>query len=188
MVKRLIVMALVMAFATTGMTGCSGEVTEEDLQLWTHNSRGLARLAEVIADPEQPMTTRIRGMEVVVEKGFTTQVRTILDEVKAGREELVSGTVEQLLDHLNKKDEHQLNSKDALIVMQRYIAVEQFKTVRQAIATWAFTGLSWDSPAEDVQKLGNRISTGQIRDLGEYGYEGSGYLLRHGFNVDKVSE
>ena len=87
MVKRLIVMALVMAFATTGMTGCSGEVTEEDLQLWTHNSRGLARLAEVIADPEQPMTTRIRGMEVVVEKGFTTQVRTILDEVKEGREE-----------------------------------------------------------------------------------------------------
>ena len=71
------------------------------------------------------MTTRIRGMEVVVEKGFTTQVRTILDEVKVGREELVSGTVEQLLDHLKKKDEHQLNSKDALIVMQRYIAVEQ---------------------------------------------------------------
>ena len=108
--------------------------------------------------------------------------------MKVGREELVAGTVEQLLDHLNKKDEHQLNSKDALIVMQRYIAVDQFKKVREAIAKWAFTGLSWESPAEEVQKLGNRISTGQIRDLGEFGFEGSGYLLRHGFNVDKVSE
>lgn len=188
MVKRLIVMALVMAFATTGMTGCSGEVTEEDLQLWTHNSRGLARLSEVIADSEQPMTTRIRGLEVVVEKGFSTQVRTILDEVKVGREELVTGTVEQLVDHLVKKDEHQLNAKDALIVMQRYIAVEDFKKVRAAIAKWAFEGLSWESSAEEVQKLGNRISTGQIRDLGEFGFEGSGFLLRHGFNVDKVSD
>jgi hypothetical protein len=188
MVKRLIVLCLLGIFTSVSLIGCDGPVTEEDLQLWTHNSRGLARLTEVIASPEQPMTTRIRGLEVVVEKGFSTQVRTILDEVTDGRDELVKGTVEQLVDHLAKKDEHQLNAKDALIAMQRYIPVEDFKVVRAAVAKWAFAGLSWESSPEAVQKLGNRISTGQIRDLGEYGYEGSGYLLRHGFNVDKVSD
>jgi lysozyme family protein len=188
MVKRLIVLCLLGIFSTGSVIGCDGPVTEEDLQLWTHNSRGLTRLSEVISSPEQPMTTRIRGLEVVVEKGFSTQVRTILDDVTEGRDELVKGTVEQLIDHLAKKDEHQLNAKDALIAMQRYIPVEDFKAVRSAIAKWAFVGLSWESSPEEVQKLGNKISTGQIRDLGTYGYEGSGYLLRHGFNVDKVSE
>lgn len=188
MTKRTPWIVVLVTLGFAAVAACDGEVTEEDLQLWTHNERGLSRLGEVIADPEQPMTTRIRGLEVVIEQGHSTRVRAILDEVTDNREALISGIGEQLLDHLAQRDEVQLNAKDALIVMQRFIPVEEFRVIRQKIGQWAFGDITWDSQAEDVQGLGNRISAGQIKDLGEYGWEGGAIIISHGFLVDKMME
>ena len=171
------------------LPACDGEVTEEDLQKWTNNDIGLARIAQVIGDTQQPMTTRVRALEVVVEKGFATRVRSMIDEVTADRDELVKALTKELLDHIEKKDDHQYNAKDALMALQRYIAADDFDNIQQVVAKWAFGDITLDSPEEDVKrKIESRITSGQISDLGVYGYDGAGVLVSHGFVVDKMMD
>ncbi|MGM0578339.1 MAG: hypothetical protein ACQEXJ_21625 [Myxococcota bacterium] len=168
---------------------CEGKVTEADLQKWTHNDLGLERIGEVVANPEQPMDTRVRALEVVVEKGFATRIRTMLDEVpaEADRNELVSRLRERLMKHLADRTEAQFDAKDALMIMQRYLTPEEFAAVQEQVAGWAFRDITWDSSEADVKKkVESRIASGQIADLGPYGWEGAAILLSHGFAVDKM--
>lgn len=167
---------------------CSGEVTEEDLDKWRHNDKGLARISEVVASPEQPMATRVRALEVVVEKNNPKKIRGMLDELDAdARAEVVAGLSQELLAHIESKDEFQLNAKDALMVMHRYMTAEGWTEVQIAIAKWAFDGVTWEAPTEVVKKkIETRVTTGQIYDLGEHGWEGAAIILSRGLAVSKM--
>lgn len=174
--------------ASVGAAACNGPVTEEDLQLWSRNDVGFARIGEVVADPTQPLVTRVRALEVVVEKGFPTRIRGMIDEVGKGRDELVQALVQQLMTHLDDpKSPTQTLAKDALIALQRYVTPEQFKPVQDKIAKWAFARVTWQADADVIKhEIESRISSGQIRDLGPYGWEGAAILISHGFLVDKM--
>ena len=121
----------------------------------------------------------------VVEKGFTKKVRGIIDEVKDSREEIVKKLTAELVDHLVKRDEAQYAAKDTLLSLDRYIAAAEYEKVKVEIAKWAFTDITWEATQDTVQKLGNRMSIGQINDLGAAGWEAAAILLSHGFKVDK---
>lgn len=180
-------LAVVLMIAVAPVAGCDGEVTEQDLQKWTHNDIGLARISQLVADPQQPLTTRIRALVVVVEKDFPTRIRAMVDEIDDQRDEIVKGLVTQLLAHVKAKDEHQYKAKDGLLAMQRYISAEDFDEVQSALASWAFDGISWESTEEEVKKgVAARITSGQVADLGAYAYEGGGILISYGFVVDKM--
>jgi HEAT repeat protein len=172
------------------LLGCSGEVTEEDLDKWTHNDIGLQRITEVVADPMQPVPTCVRALEKVVERGFSAKIRSMLDEIKdpGRRAEIVKGLTVELLDKLEKGDAAQLDAKDALLSMDRYIAAEDYEQVKASIAKWAFKEVNWEAPAETVQKLGERMSVGQIQSLEKHGWEALAVLVSHGFKVDKGLE
>jgi len=182
-------LALVVALTLPAM-GCSSEITEEDLQLWTHNEVGFTRLGEVILDTTQPMNTRVRAAEVAVEKGMGSRVRSWAADMKTeDRNTLLAGLIKELLDHMEKKDDHQYASKDALLLLERYIAPDEFTGLQEKIAAWAFGDWTWDLSAEEVKKkLESRMSTGQIRDLGPYGWKGGAILISHGYVVDKMLE
>ncbi|MCB9728001.1 MAG: hypothetical protein H6744_11980 [Deltaproteobacteria bacterium] len=180
--------ALAVACAV-GVTACQGPVTEEDLHKWTHNDLGIRRIGEVVADPEQPTATRIRALEVIVEKGLSSKLRQLLDEVPetAGRAEVVKGLQAELMDHLQKRDDFQYDAKDALMQLQRYVSAEEFGAIQKAVGAWAFSDLDWSTPEPEVkQKVERRMSSGQIADLGPAGWKGAAVLVSYGLAVDKM--
>ncbi len=182
-------LATLAGVCAAGMMACQGPVTEEDLHKWTHNDLGVQRIGEVVGDPLQPMTTRIRALEVIVEKGLSSKLRQLLDEVPdaAGRPEVVLGLQAELLDHLTKKDDFQHEAKDALMQLQRYVSEDDFATVRKAVGVWAFSDITWDTPEAEVkQKIERRMTSGQIIDLGPEGYQGAAVLVSYGLAVDKM--
>jgi hypothetical protein len=136
------------------------------------------------------MPTRIRAAEVAVEKGMGSKVRSWAADMKTeDRNELLAGLIRELLDHMDKRDDEQYASKDALLLLERYIAPDQFTGLQEKIAAWAFGDWTWDLSSEDVKKkLESRMSTGQIRDLGPYGWKGGAILISHGYVVDKMLE
>jgi hypothetical protein len=172
-----------------GIVACQGPVTEEDLHKWTHNDLGIQRIGEVVSDPLQPVPTRIRALEVIVEKGLSSKLRLLLDEVPetSGRAEVVAGLQAELLDHLTKKDDAQYDAKDALMQLQRYVNEAEFATVQKAVATWAFADIQWDTPEGEVkEKVERRMTSGQIADLGEEGWRGAAVLVSYGLAVDRM--
>ncbi len=184
------VVGLSMLSAAALSPACNGPVTEEDLQLWTHNEIGLERMTEVVTDPKQPLETRIRGLEVVVERGQPMRVRNMLDDMSDQRDAVVAGLLRELVDHVDKRSEAQYDAKDALMMMlDRYLTAEQKDQVQQRVAAWTFGDITWETPQAEVQdKIGQRITSGQIADLGKYGWQGAAILVSHGFIVDRMAE
>ncbi len=171
------------------VVACQGPVTEEDLHKWTHNDLGIQRIGEVVSDPLQPVPTRIRALEVIVEKGLSSKLRLLLDEVpeSAGRAEVVAGLQAELLDHLVKKDDAQYDAKDALMQLQRYVDEADFAVIQKAVAAWAFSDIQWETPESEVkQKVEHRMTSGQIADLGREGWRGAAVLVSYGLAVDRM--
>jgi len=175
----------------SGFAGCDNTVTESDIQKWTNNEVGLRRIREVVIDAKQPLATRIRALEVMVEKGRGMEIRVrsmtdlILDD--ADRAQVLGGAVDSFIRAIEEKRPHLLAAKDAVMMSARYIAPEQFERARKAIAAWAFADLNWDLGSDDVKaKIQSRLSIGQIVDLGPYGYEAAAIIMSNAFNVEQM--
>lgn len=185
---RALLVACAVIFAA-GTGACDSTVTESDLQKWTNNDLGLARIKEVVVDGEQPMDTRIRALEVVVEKGFPLRVRGFIDAIhdEAQRTEVVKRLSAQLLLHVEKRSKFQLDAKDCLMTFDRYMTPAEFEPIQKAVAAWAFGDITDDTPQAEVkEKVQTRISSGQIMDLGRYGWQPASVLIENGFVVDKM--
>jgi len=170
---------------------CQGPATEDDLQLWTRNDRGLERLRQVIEDPNEPIDTKVRALEIVVEKGLPRRARPMIESATGDlRKQLVARYKVVLIKILEDPSKAKIAAyaKDTLLMMHRYMSKEEFVEIQQKVAKWAFTDITWKSTSEDVKKIGERISTGQITDLGKYALEGSAIVMSHGFKVDKMIE
>lgn len=201
-----VLVAGVTAFA---LCACQGPVTEEDLDLWTRNDIGLKRIEEVVTDRAQPIETRVRALEVVVEKGLLHKIRGLIDaiwmaqataantagleaakkELVADRELVIERLTVELLEHVDTNSDKAVNAKDTLMLMQRYMTDVQFETAREHVAKWAFGAVDWSSPAKAVEEsVQGRILSGQIVDLGKHGLEPAALLISHGFLVDRMLE
>jgi hypothetical protein len=171
------------------MLACDSTVTESDLQKWTNNEVGFEKITKVIQDPRQPMPTRVRALEVVVEKGHEIRVRGMIDPIadEADRLAIARQLVDHLMKHVERRSPAQLQAKDAAMTLMRYLPPEQVDFVRRTVAAWAFSDIGWDTPADELkQKLESRISAGQISDLGPYGFEPAAILLSHGFVAEQM--
>ena len=175
------------------VAACGGPVTEEDLQRWTHNERGLERITELVADPKQPVDTRIRALEVVVEKSFVQRLVTMFDGMKEDRTEIMQGLVERMKGHLASSDSSapperlHLDAKDALLLLARYVTPEEADSIQEAIALWAFKGVTDELSEEEVeQSISLKLSGGQIRNLGRHAYKGSSILIANKIEVDQM--
>ena len=115
---------IVVAFVAPLFVGCDSEVTEADLDKWRYNERGLARMAQFVADPLGSIEMRTRALEIVVEKNNPKRIRSMLDETAAenGRDEIVQQLIERLKGHLDAGDEVQIEAKDALMLLHRYVS------------------------------------------------------------------
>lgn len=184
----LALLALVMG----GIAACDDTVTESDLQKWTNNEVGLRRIKEVVTDAQQPAATRVRALEVMVEKGrgMEMRVRTMVDAItdEADRQQIMRGIAESLVRHVEEGRPSLLGAKDALMMSARFIEPELLERARKAIAAWAFADIDWTLTPEGLrEKIQSRMSTGQIVDLGKDGYEAAAILVANAFNVEQMT-
>jgi hypothetical protein len=174
---------------------CGGPVTEEDLQRWSNNDKGLERITELVSDPKEPVDTRIRALEVVVEKGFVQRLVAMLDGLQEDREEIMSGLIKRMKDRLlaasadADPERIELDAKDALLLLTRYVEPAKVDKIQEVIATWAFNGITDELTEEQVEdKIARRLSGGQIKNLGRHAYAGSAILIANKIEVDQMLE
>jgi len=173
------------------LTACDNTVDEDDLQKWTHNEVGLKRISEVMVDASVPRATKIRALEIIVEKGrgMELRVRPFIDSIPdpAEQKAVTAELTELLLKHLVERRPSMLVAKDTILMSARQMAPDQLKRVREATAAWAFGDISWETPPEELRtKMQSRLSTGQIVDLGPLGHDAAGILIANAFNVDQM--
>ncbi len=181
-----------LAFVMGGVVACDDTVTESDLQKWTNNEVGLRRIKDVVIDAQQPSATRVRALEVMVEKGrgMEMRVRTMVDAIadEADRQQIMRGIGESLVRHVEEARPSLLGAKDALMMSARFLEPELLERARKAIATWAFTDIDWNLTPDTLrEKIQSRMSTGQIVDLGNHGYEAAAILIANAFNVEQMT-
>jgi len=195
---RALVIGLV---ACLGFAACDSTVTEDDLQKWTNNEVGLDRLRELMADSHQPFETKVRALEVLVEKKLEKRIgdspHPVTGDLRKGviseldlkdRQALVSALSERLLRHIEQKDALQLAAKDAILMHLRLMTPEAADRAQRVIAKWAFGDLSWEMSQADVRaRIESRIGPEQIVLLGRYGIDGAGILLSHGFIAESMT-
>lgn len=193
---RSALLATLLAFSA-----CDSTVTEADLQKWTNNEVGLNRIRELLEDPQQPLDTKVRALEVMVERKLDKRIgdspHPVTGNIRPGvvdglelkdRQILVSALAERMLKHVEQKDAFQLSAKDAVLMHLKMMTPEMADRAQRTIAQWAFGDLTWElSPAEVRGKIEARIGPEQILLLGRYGVEGAGILLSHGFVAESMT-
>lgn len=171
------------------VAACDSTVTEADLQKWSNNEIGVRRLKEVIVDGKQPRGTRIRALEVLVEKRLATRVRPMIQAIpeKDDQRQLARELVVQLEQHVQKNSAFVLNAKDTILELVKYLSPEDLDKAQRIISAWAFSDITWESPAREVrQKIEKRMSAAQIVAMGKYATQVGGILVSHGFVVDQM--
>lgn len=170
------------------VSACGGSVSESDLQKWASSETGFQRLAQVIRDAKQPVEVRVRALEVIVEKDQAIRVRGMIDPVpEADRQTIARALVDKLVTQVESRSPTQAQSKDAILSLVRYLTPEQVERVQRAISVWAFSDISWETPAPDLKsKLEARIDAGQIASLGPHGLEPAAILLANGFVAEQM--
>lgn len=182
---RNLIVAAVLVFAA-----CGGTPDEAELQKWASSEQGFTRLAGVIRDAGQPADVRVRALEITVEKGQELRVRNMLELIsdQKDRETVARALVDRLAKQVESRTPAQLASKDAILMLARYLTPEQLDRAQKVIAAWAFSDITWETSAEDLKtKLEARISAAQIAELGPYGVEGAAILLANGFIAEQMA-
>lgn len=183
-IARLLVVSL-----ATALVACGGTPDEADLQKWASNETDFQRLAVIVRDKDQPADIRVRTLEIVVEKNQELRVRGMVELITdmADRQAVVRQLVARLGKHVESRAPSQLAAKDAILMLARYLPPEQLERMQKVIAAWAFSDITWETPAEELKtKLESRISAGQIADLGPYGLESAAILLANGFIAEQM--
>ncbi|MBM4370398.1 MAG: hypothetical protein FJ098_02005, partial [Deltaproteobacteria bacterium] len=164
-------MALVLSLGGLLAVGC-GPITEEDLQKWSHNEEGFKKMQEVVNDPEVPFDTKVRGLHVLVENGAGERVRSLVRDHEE-RDELVAALTEQLIEDLKGDNEDlQGKARDSLLQNLAMLTDEGRRSTQKILADWAFGDIRKDMSREEIwDKVQNRITFSQVRELEEFGIE-----------------
>ena len=178
-----------MLVLASSLGGCGGAPDEADLQKWAGSEAGFQKLAQLIRDKEMPAAIRVRALEVVVERQQELRVRGMVELITdpADRQAIARQLVDSLAKQVETRAASQLQAKDAILMLARYLQPEQLDRVQKIIATWAFSDIAWDTPAAELKsKLEARISAAQIADLGPYGIESAAILVANGFIAEPM--
>lgn len=169
---------------------CGGVPDDAELQAWAATERGLQRLAGVVAEPALPMATRTRALEVAALGGHELRVSGMLALVAepTDREALARALLDALLRPIEGRTPLAVPAKDAALSLGAHLPPDALDRMQRAVATWAFSDLSWDMPGAELKaKLEGRLDPDQIAALGPHGLEGAAILLANGVSVDTMT-
>lgn len=164
--------------------GCSNEITDQDLELWTKNEEGLKKMREVVADSEVSQETRIRAMLFMVDAGKGYNLRDLLDQA-IERDEVVPSLRKELLKRIKDGGPVAWSAKQGIFTLLPYIEDPETRdNLLKELAEWAFDGLDDESSTNQIQKqIEHRITVGEITRLGKHGTRGAALLISRAFDV-----
>ena len=111
------VIAVVMALS---WSGCSGEITDEDLKMWTNNEEGFRQMERIMTDPEVTQETRVKGLHYLAKASQAPQVSRILYATPKPTA-LAQGLRDKLLPEMTSESPDAVNAKDALFAVASHL-------------------------------------------------------------------
>jgi len=161
---------LAIGFATLiSLAAACGPITDDDLKKWSQNEEGLKRIGELMQDDDQPLHIKTRAVQILVENGWSANIRGIVSKYP-NPQELASSTAEKLIESLGAGTEEQAQSaRDGLFQLLGTMDEKHRLDSQKAITTWAFAGVTVDRSKEEVWELvSKKLALNQVRDLGDF--------------------
>ncbi|MSQ82212.1 MAG: hypothetical protein EXR77_04745 [Myxococcales bacterium] len=175
---------LAVAASSTLVVGCGKPEPEDNFRLWMNNEAGWEELSRYVADKNHDFKMRVKALEILVTEGGQPSQVLPISEKAADRVELLSALEAPMFTLLQsggpKKAGH---AKTLLMLMIREgkLAPAKVAELKKKVATWAFEGLTPDTPVDAVlAKLKDRIAPEEIEALESEAIGGAEVMLSKG--------
>jgi len=182
---------LYVAVLALAAVACGTQPGPGNFQKFASSDAGQKRIAAWVSTPNNPIDQRVEALVAVASAGFPGKIRGMLDTAK-DREDLAEKTATALADRLVKAGSEPASIallREAVLGALTYVPDARKAPIQKTVADWAFAGLTLDSTDEAVKKqVEPRIEPMQMQALGAAGTAGAAILVRHGFDVVRMSQ
>jgi len=180
-----------LAILVLATVGCVTQPGPGNFKKFAGSEAGQKRLAAWVANPANAIEARVEALVTVAAAGFPGKVRGMLDPAP-DRDLLSEKTAAALADRLVKAGSDPAAIaplREAVLAALAYVPDAKKAPIQKTIADWVFAGLSLDSTADQVKKqVEPRMEPMQMQALGAAGTAGAAFLVRHGFDVVRMSQ
>jgi hypothetical protein len=180
-----------LAVLVLGAVACSAQPGPGKFEKFASSDAGQKRIAAWVSTPNNPIDQRVDALVAVAAAGFPGKIRGMLDTAK-DREDLAEKTASALADRLAKAGsdpEAIAPLREAVLGALTYVPDARKAPIQKTVADWAFAGLTLDSTDAVVKaQIEPRIEPMQMQALGAAGTAGAAILVRHGFDVVRMSQ
>lgn len=175
------------AFGATLLLSSCGAITEDDLQKWSRNEEGLARITEMMKDDEVPFDIRVRAVQVLVENGWAARIKAIVQAYE-NPTELADAASEQFAKGLKAEELAQATlARDGIFALMGLLSDAQLDKMQAELVKWIFAGVdaSMDRAKIWDELVGPRIGNlAQIKDLGKHAVDPGLILLEKRVEIE----
>jgi len=147
-------------------------ISQADLLQWITDGEGVVRITELMREKEASFSLQVKAVVLLVRHGHTNRIRRIVSR-HLEPERLGAAVGEQLIAMLGEgNDESASQARDGLLILLPRFSDALRDRAQQALAAWAFKGVTADKTREEVWELvGARMYLAQIGKLGRHGVE-----------------
>ncbi|GEM_PF-4541646 len=194
---RLLSTATLMGFlaplmAAFTLASC-GAITEEDLIKWSANDEGLARIEEMMQDGEVPFDKKVRAIQILVSKGWSSRIKGIVDKYEDSKE-LANVVVGELIKTMKTEPgKEALLARDGVYALMGQLEETHLEKAQVELVNWIFQGVEptmdraaiWESVEGGRMGVGERIGNlNRLKDLGKHAAEKALILLEKSVEVE----
>lgn len=175
-------------FSACFLAGCSQDITDDHLRIWTNNEEGFRQMERIMKDSSVEDETRVKALYYLAEADKAAQIGRILyaSSSPAG---IAGGLRDKLLPELTSENLDAVRVKSALFSLAPFLDDVEKDALLGKIAAWAFEDLSKESSTEQIkQQVEHRIGMSEIERLGKHGVRGAALLISRGFQVSALFE
>lgn len=168
------------------LISCEGKITDEKLELYTRNEKGVKKLTEFIKNDKENLEMRLKAILALVKNGLEMKVKSIVYQCP-DKDKIAIMVAEKLLPELNKGGDDLYRIRDTLFSILSILPEDKKANIQKSLAEWAFGSLKDDAPREKVKdEVERKILVSQIEELGAYGVRGATILIKNGFSIERM--
>lgn len=180
------------AALVAGILGaCGGRPGPGNFEKFTMNENGARSLERYIQDISNPAEARLEAIVALVQGGWALNLRKVLDGCPDRQDiaERAADALSRQLPDLTGRPEVLAATRDGSFIALSFVPPSRRGPIQKRLADWIFAGLGPESSADDVRRaVESRALVAQIIDLGPYGADGATWMVRHGFEVERLSQ
>jgi HEAT repeat protein len=175
-----------LAFSLIILTGCQSEPDPEDINSWVRAGK-YNKINDLVGNTEIKEALRLNALATLVEYGQRTRLQSALEAVP-DRENIFPKFQESMTAMLKNSDlKLQIEGKNALLALRRYLTDEEQEQMLGVVAAWGFAGLTDKTPRDILIKvLQEREVAGDLSGMKRHGVKVAAWLVRYGINTESL--